>query len=185
MIRQATPHHTVLEGLDGRGRSKLLLLALMTELLRPEPNYRILEIGTGSGYQVAVAAELVSNVVVRAGDGYLGWPERGPFDGILVTAAAEHIPGRLVDQLKPGARMIIPVDDQSSLPISRCLAWTACSSSRRYRGWTLMRKSSLYPLEARTGSTQHSPRVPPCCSASPSAPISWAKALAQAGFGGA
>ena len=122
--------------------SQPYIVALMTELVQPEPGDRLLEIGTGSGYQAAVAAELVSevysieiipelarsaaerlerlgvsNVLVRAGDGYLGWPEQSPFDGILVTAGAEHIPEPLVEQLKPGARMIIPVGDSFSVQI--------------------------------------------------------------------
>jgi protein-L-isoaspartate(D-aspartate) O-methyltransferase len=122
--------------------SQPYIVALMTELVEPEPGDRLLEIGTGSGYQAAVAAELVSevysieiipelarsaaellerlgvsNVVVRAGDGYVGWPEHGPFDGILVTAGAEHIPEPLVEQLKPGARMVIPVGDISTFQI--------------------------------------------------------------------
>ncbi len=124
--------------------SQPYIVALMTELIQPEPDDRILEIGTGSGYQAAVAAELVSevysieiipelarsaadllerlgvsNVFVRTGDGYLGWPEQSPFDGILVTAGAEHIPEPLVEQLKPGARMIIPVGDLSSVQMLR------------------------------------------------------------------
>ena len=124
----------------GQTISQPYIVSLMTELIQPEPNDRILEIGTGSGYQAAVAAELVSevysieiipelarsaadrlerlgvsNVVVRAGDGYLGWPEQSPFDGILVTAGADHVPEPLVAQLKPGARMIIPVGDSSSV----------------------------------------------------------------------
>ncbi len=122
--------------------SQPYIVALMTELIQPEPEDRLLEIGTGSGYQAAVAAELVSevysieiipelahsaaerlerlgvsNVFVRAGDGYLGWPEQSPFDGILVTAGADHIPAPLVEQLKPGARMVIPVGDLSSFQI--------------------------------------------------------------------
>jgi protein-L-isoaspartate(D-aspartate) O-methyltransferase len=128
----------------GQTISQPYIVALMTELVQPEPGDRILEIGMGTGYQAAVAAELVSevysieiipelarsaadrlerlgvsNVVVRAGDGYLGWPEHGPFDGILVTAGAEHIPEPLVEQLKPGARMIIPVGDSLSVQILR------------------------------------------------------------------
>ena len=124
--------------------SQPYIVALMTELVQPEPGDRILEIGTGSGYQAAVAAELVSevysieiipelarsaadrlerlgvsNVVVRAGDGYLGWPEQSPFDGILVTAGAEHVPEPLIEQLRPGARMIIPVGDSLSFQILR------------------------------------------------------------------
>ncbi len=124
--------------------SQPYIVALMTELVRAEPDDRILEIGTGSGYQAAVAAELVSevysieiipelarsaahrlerlgvsNVMVRAGDGYLGWPEQSPFDGILVTAGAPHIPEPLVEQLRPGARMVIPVGDSASVQILR------------------------------------------------------------------
>jgi protein-L-isoaspartate(D-aspartate) O-methyltransferase len=114
----------------------------MSELVQPEPGDRLLEIGTGSGYQAAVAAELVAevytieiipelaasaadrldrlgvlNAFVREGDGYLGWPEQGPFDGILVTAGASDIPEPLIEQLKPGARMVIPVGDPSSIQI--------------------------------------------------------------------
>src|SRR5688572_3559900 len=114
--------------------SQPYIVALMTELVAPMPGHRVLEVGTGSGYQAAVIARLVSqvysieiipqhaqsaaerlkklgvnNVEVRAGNGYLGWPERAPFDGILVTAGATEIPPRLVEQLKPGGRMIIPV----------------------------------------------------------------------------
>jgi protein-L-isoaspartate(D-aspartate) O-methyltransferase len=116
--------------------SQPYVVALMTELIEPEPGDRILEVGTGSGYQAAVAAELVAevytielipelaasaterlrrlgydNVHVRAGDGYLGWPEHAPFDGILVTAGADHVPQPLVDQLAVGGRMVIPVGD--------------------------------------------------------------------------
>jgi protein-L-isoaspartate(D-aspartate) O-methyltransferase len=114
--------------------SQPYIVALMTELVDPEPGDRVLEVGTGSGYQAAVVARIVSevysieilpelarsaaarlqrlgvkNVEVKAGNGYLGWPEKAPFDGILVTAGATDIPKPLVDQLKPGARMVIPV----------------------------------------------------------------------------
>jgi protein-L-isoaspartate(D-aspartate) O-methyltransferase len=119
----------------GQTISQPYIVALMTELIEPEPGDRVLEVGTGSGYQAAVAAAIVehvysiellpelattaadrlarlgvANVDVRAGDGYLGWPEHAPFDGILVTAGADHVPPPLVEQLATGARMIIPVD---------------------------------------------------------------------------
>ena len=114
--------------------SQPYIVALMTELLELEPSSRVLEIGTGSGYQSAVLAELAervytieivpelarlaesrlkelgyANVTVREGDGYRGWPENAPFDGIIVTAAPERIPQPLVDQLAPGGIMVIPV----------------------------------------------------------------------------
>ncbi len=126
--------------------SQPYIVALMTELVEPEPEDRLLEIGTGSGYQAAVVAELVSevysieiipelarsaadrlerlgvsNVVVRHGDGYLGWPEESPFDGILVTAGAAEVPEPLVEQLRPGARMIIPVGDSASVQVLKLI----------------------------------------------------------------
>jgi protein-L-isoaspartate(D-aspartate) O-methyltransferase len=118
----------------GQTISQPFIVALMTHLLAPEPDDVVLEIGTGSGYQAAVLSGLVrkvctieiipdlgraaaerlaelgyDNVEVRIADGYHGWPECGPFDGIVVTAAADHVPPPLVAQLKPGARMVIPV----------------------------------------------------------------------------
>jgi len=118
----------------GQTISQPYIVAVMTEQLNPQPNHRVLEIGTGSGYQAAVLAQLVhmvysieileplatraaadlkrlgcTNVVVRCGDGYQGWPEQAPFDSIIVTCAPEHIPQPLVDQLKEGGRMLIPV----------------------------------------------------------------------------
>lgn len=118
----------------GQTISQPYIVALMTELLGVGPGDRVLEIGTGSGYQAAILADMVDsvftieiieelahasrdrlnrlrygNVQVRHADGYHGWPEHAPFDGIVVTAAAEHIPPPLVDQLKEGGRMIIPV----------------------------------------------------------------------------
>ena len=126
--------------------SQPYIVALMTELVGTEPGDHLLEIGTGSGYQAAVAAALVaevysieiipelarsaserleglgiSNVSVREGDGYLGWPEHGPFDGILVTAGAREIPQPLIDQLRPGARMVIPVGDAFAVQILKVI----------------------------------------------------------------
>jgi protein-L-isoaspartate(D-aspartate) O-methyltransferase len=118
----------------GQTISQPYIVALMTDLLKPAPEDRVLEIGTGSGYQAAVLAELTDRVYtmeiieelgrqarerlarlgyakvsVRIADGYYGWPEEAPFDGILVTAAASHIPAPLLEQLKPGGRMVIPI----------------------------------------------------------------------------
>jgi protein-L-isoaspartate(D-aspartate) O-methyltransferase len=118
----------------GQTISQPYIVALMTDLLELDGEAVVLEVGTGSGYQAAVLAELVQqvfsmeiiadlalaagqrlerlgyrNVRVRTADGYQGWPEQAPFDGILVTAAATHIPPPLVEQLKPGARLVIPV----------------------------------------------------------------------------
>lgn len=126
--------------------SQPYIVALMSELLEAEADDRILEVGTGSGYQAAVAAELVAevysieikpelastaadrlerlgyeNVTVRAGDGYLGWPERAPFDGILVTAGADHVPSPLVEQLRPGGRMVIPVGDVTTYQVLKVI----------------------------------------------------------------
>jgi protein-L-isoaspartate(D-aspartate) O-methyltransferase len=114
--------------------SQPYVVALMTAQLRPQPGQRVLEIGTGSGYQAAVLSGLVAevysieiveplaksaeatlqrlgykNVHVKAGDGYKGWPEHAPFDSIIVTCAPDHVPQPLVDQLKEGGRMVIPV----------------------------------------------------------------------------
>lgn len=119
---------------DGQTISQPYIVAYMTECLRLEPAARVLEIGTGSGYQAAVLAELTRdvytievrtalseqassalgklgcrNVHLRSGDGSVGWPEAAPFDGIIVTAAADRIPEALVEQLALGGRMVIPL----------------------------------------------------------------------------
>ena len=118
----------------GQTISQPYIVAFMTEQLRPKPSDRVLEVGTGSGYQAAILAGLVKdvytieiieplakdaeatlrrlgykNVHVRVGDGYRGWPEYAPFDAITVTCAPDHVPQPLIDQLKEGGRMIIPV----------------------------------------------------------------------------
>jgi len=119
---------------EGQTISQPYVVALMTEALRLKPSDRVLEIGTGSGYQAAILAEIVKevytieirkglaekaekrlkemgykNVKVKYGDGYFGWEEYTPFDAIIITAAANHIPPPLIKQLKEGGRLIIPL----------------------------------------------------------------------------
>jgi len=118
----------------GQTISQPYIVALMSDLIKPQAGHRVLELGTGSGYQAAMLAELTGqvysieiiealgtqaaerlsrlgydNVTTRIGDGYYGWEEHAPFDAIVVTAAASHVPPPLVAQLKPGGRMVIPV----------------------------------------------------------------------------
>jgi len=118
----------------GQTISQPYIVAYMTQIVEPKPDHRVLEIGTGSGYQAAVLAEIVDsvftmeiiyelaaraerdlkktgyeNTVVKHGDGFYGWEEKGPFDAIVVTAAAEFIPPPLIAQLKEGGKMVIPV----------------------------------------------------------------------------
>ena len=117
--------------------SQPYIVGFMTEQLRSKPRDRVLEIGTGSGYQAAILAELVAevytieiveplaknaevtlqrlgykNVHVKVGDGYSGWLEHAPFDAIIVTCAPDHVPQQLTDQLKDGGRMVIPVGER-------------------------------------------------------------------------
>ena len=119
---------------EGQTISQPFIVAIMTELLELKGDEKVLEIGTGSGYQAAVLSQLVdtcytielvkkladdasvclkqlgyTNVIAKCGDGYLGWPEHAPFDRIIVTAAPEEIPKKLVEQLKPDGIMVLPV----------------------------------------------------------------------------
>lgn len=119
---------------QGQTISQPYIVACMTEMLESQPSDRVLEIGTGSGYQTAVLAELVAevctvenveplanraktilnqmdykNICLSLGDGHQGWPEAAPFDKVIVTAAPAKLPKALLDQLKPGGRMIVPV----------------------------------------------------------------------------
>lgn len=121
---------------DGQTISQPYIVAFMTEALKPNPDMKILEIGTGSGYQAAILGKLVkevysieiicslaetaeqrlqemgySNIWVKCADGYQGWPEEAPFDGIIVTAAPDHIPRPLIEQLAVGGRMVLPVGE--------------------------------------------------------------------------
>lgn len=123
---------------EGQTISQPYIVALMTELLELKGDEKVLEIGTGSGYQAAILAELAKevysieiieklalsakkllselgykNIHIRVGDGYQGWPEQAPFDAIIVTCAPDHIPKPLLDQLKDGGRMVIPVGTYS------------------------------------------------------------------------
>lgn len=130
---QAYANHPLPIG-HGQTISQPYIVALMTDLIRPRPDHVVLEIGTGSGYQAAILAELVSkvytmeivlplataaaarlrrlgydNVEVRHGNGQLGWPQHAPYDSILVAAAASRLPAALIEQLKPGGILVIPV----------------------------------------------------------------------------
>lgn len=121
----------------GQTISQPYIVAFMTQVMDPKPTDRVLEVGTGSGYQAAILAELTGhvytieiipqlaekaerrlkelgykNISFRTGDGYLGWKENAPFDSIMVTAGAGHVPQPLIEQLRPGGKIIIPVGDR-------------------------------------------------------------------------
>jgi protein-L-isoaspartate(D-aspartate) O-methyltransferase len=131
---------------SGQTISQPYIVALSADLLAPKASDVVLEVGTGSGYQAAVLAEIVDrvysvelietlgrtaaqrlaemgyrNVEVRIGDGYAGWPEKAPFDGIVVTAAAPEVPPALLQQLKPGGRMVIPVGGREDIQYLKLL----------------------------------------------------------------
>lgn len=143
----------------GQTISQPYIVAFMTEQLQPKRDQRVLEIGTGSGYQAAILSGLVAevytieiikplaeraeavlreldykNVHVKTGDGYKGWPEHAPFDAIIVTAAPDHVPPPLIEQLKEGGRMIIPVGKSGA--------------------------QKLYLLEKRNGQTRQTAVIP-------------------------
>ncbi|QEG01000.1 Protein-L-isoaspartate O-methyltransferase [Stieleria maiorica] len=122
---------------NGQTISQPYIVGLMTQLVDPQPEDRVLDVGTGSGYQAAVLAELVrdvysieiveplareaaerlktlgyQNIHVRHGDGYAGWPGEAPFDAIVVAAAPDHVPPALIEQLAPGGKLVIPIGDR-------------------------------------------------------------------------
>jgi protein-L-isoaspartate(D-aspartate) O-methyltransferase len=159
----------------GQTISQPFIVALMTDLMEVKPGDRVLEIGTGSGYQAAVLAELAAtvytveiveplareaavrlnqlgyrNVVAKVGDGYRGWPEHAPFDAIMVTAAPREVPQPLIEQLKPGGRLVVPVGGQA--------AGQALLLIEKKSDGTVMRRNilavSFVPLTDKSGKQQ-------------------------------
>ncbi len=155
----------------GQTISQPYIVAYMTEILRLKPGDRVLEIGTGSGYQAAVLAEIVrevytieivpelaerarsllrdlgyESVQVRTGDGYLGWPEHAPYDAVIVTAAPDTIPSALIEQLADGGRMVVPVGEAGSVQELTLLTRTAQGVRRVYL--MLVRFVPLVPGDA-------------------------------------
>jgi protein-L-isoaspartate(D-aspartate) O-methyltransferase len=132
---------------QGQTISQPYIVAFMTEAIGPRCGQRVLEVGTGSSYQAAVLAELVGevytiellpelaeaankrlarlgycNVYVNSGDGYLGWPDKGPFDAVVVTCGAKEVPRPLLEQLKPGGKMVIPVGEATEVQTLRVIS---------------------------------------------------------------
>ena len=159
----------------GQTISQPFIVALMTDLMEVKPGDRVLEIGTGSGYQAAVLAELAAtvytieiveplareaagrlnqlgyrNVVAKVGDGYQGWPEHAPFDAIMVTAAPREVPQPLIEQLKPGGRLVVPIGGQA--------AGQALLLIEKKTDGTVMRRNilavSFVPLTDKSGKQQ-------------------------------
>jgi protein-L-isoaspartate(D-aspartate) O-methyltransferase len=155
--------------------SQPLIVAAMTQLLHIGPDARVLEVGTGSGYQTAVLAELAAqvctieiveplaagakkilaelgydNIAFRCGDGAAGWPEQAPFDGVIVTAAAGEIPPALVDQLKPGGRLVIPIGPH---PMSQDLVLVEKDAQGEVRERRLF-SVAFVPLTGRPGAAE-------------------------------
>ena len=142
---QAYDDHALPIG-QGQTISQPYIVAFMTEAIGPRRGQRVLEVGTGSGYQAAILAELVGevytvellpelaesakkrlerlgyrNVHVKAGDGYLGWPDKGPFDAVVVTCGAREVPRPLFEQLKEGGKMVIPVGEAGRMQTLRII----------------------------------------------------------------
>ena len=159
----------------GQTISQPFIVALMTDLMEVKSGDRVLEIGTGSGYQAAVLAELAAtvytveiveplareaagrlkqlgyrNVVAKVGDGFQGWPEHAPFDAIMVTAAPREVPQPLIEQLKPGGRLVVPVGRQA--------AGQALLLIEKKSDGTVMRRNilavSFVPLTDKSGKQQ-------------------------------
>ncbi|MEA3310805.1 MAG: protein-L-isoaspartate(D-aspartate) O-methyltransferase [candidate division WOR-3 bacterium] len=144
---------------EGQTISQPYMVAIMTQLLKLKGDEKVLEVGTGSGYQAAILGELAAevytiellpglaesaakrldslgyeNVHVKAGDGYLGWPEAAPFDGIIITCAPEKLPQPLVEQLAIGGRLVVPVGPQHTAQILTIYTKQDTGLAKRYEG---------------------------------------------------